>query len=113
MQSLNVTIPDDVQTALSVAVADIDVPASLMTEADRADVPGQSLATCRPTGITMVLTNGVPWWLITCTGNPVLAEDKLQDAGYPHACAGAPGKIWLRQATDDERECYEQETEEE
>ncbi len=113
MTDRQITLPEDVQVAVSVAPADIDVDAALMTAAERDGVDGRSLSHCTITEVRMVLTNGRPWWQLLCTGNPVLAERKLYEAGYPDACAGAPGRIWLRVATDDERTRYESETDKE
>ena len=101
-------IPSDIRLAASIANTSIDAPASLMTEADRNGVDGQSLTSCVATEITMVLTNGHPWWQIQCSGNPVLAEDRLRDAGFGDAFAGDPTKLWVRLATDAERTAYEE-----
>lgn len=113
MTSYMVTLPEDVLLAMQVAGCHKDVPEDLIREAERDGLTADMLTDCRVTGVEMVLTHGKPYWQIACLGNPVIAEGRLQDAGFDQAFAGRPGAIWLRVATDDERARYEQETDEE
>ena len=118
-------LPDDIKQALSIArcepegeertleqaYAESGVQVAPEIVAEAAKLAGGPLNACRPIGIKMIFdtSKNEPWWQLLCAGNPILAEDPLREAGLHQAFAGAPGKIWLRVATHEERERYEAE----
>ncbi|MFY9133942.1 MAG: hypothetical protein WBL79_00025 [Bacillota bacterium] len=112
MSTYMVTLPQDVIVAMGIVGCHKDVPDDLIAEAEANGLTADMLTGCRATGAKMVLTDDKPYWLITCKGNAVIAESRLQDAGFDEAFAGRPDAIWLRIATDEERARYERETEE-